>query len=78
MSDKQALKRIAANLRRYRGERTYTDVASMANTYPASVRRIEEAEHMPGAGLLTRLAEALDVSVADLLKPTGKTFAKSA
>lgn len=69
VSDKEALKRIAANARRLRGDRSLSQIARDAETYPASIRRIEEGQNMPGVGLLTRLAKALGASVDELLSP---------
>lgn len=69
VSDKQALKRIAANLRRLRAHRgiSMAALARQIDDYPTSIKRIEDAESMPGVGLLTRISEALGVTVNDLL-----------
>lgn len=69
MEDKEALENIAANVVRLRGARSQYWLAKEVRTYPANIARIENAENMPGAGLLSRLAEALGVSVQDLLDP---------
>ena len=70
MTDSQALRRIAANVKRLREEAglSMRDLAARAHDYPSAVPRIEDAENMPGVGLLTRFAEALGVTVNDLLE----------
>lgn len=69
VSDKQALKRIATNMRRLRAEHglSLRALAREIDDYPTSVKRIEDGESMPGAGLLTRISEALGVTVNELL-----------
>ena len=44
----------------------------MVDTFPASIKRIEDAHHMPGAGLLKRLADAFGVTVDSLYADTKK------
>jgi transcriptional regulator with XRE-family HTH domain len=78
VDDQEALSRIAKNLRRYRGDRSLADVARGAKTFPAAIKRIEDEENMPGAGLLTRIAEALSVGVSDLLAEPRKNSRNSA
>jgi len=68
VSDEEALKRIAANARRLRGNRSLSEIARLADTFPASIKRIEEGLNMPGVGLLTRLANAFGVSVDAMLE----------
>jgi hypothetical protein len=72
LSDQQALANIAANVTALIGDRSYSEVARECSTpteraYPATIERICKGKHMPGAGLLARLAESLGVSVDDLL-----------
>lgn len=72
ISDLQAKQNIAANVRRLRGSRSYGDIARACSTdewrcYPATIQQVESAQHMPGAGLLARLAEALDTTADALL-----------
>lgn len=72
LSDQQALANIAANVTKYIGDRSYAEIARecttpMERAYPATIERIAKGKHMPGAGLLARLAEALGVTVDDLL-----------
>lgn len=69
MTDEQALKHIAANVVRLRADRSQYWLAKAVGTYPANIARIENAENMPGAGLLSRIADALNVSIQDLLNP---------
>lgn len=74
VSDEQALKNIARNVIRLRGDRSQNWLAKECGTYAANIARIENEENMPGAGLLARLAEALEVSVDTLLSgPNGKS-----
>lgn len=70
MTDHEALNRVAVNLKRLRAERgwTYREAAKQCETYPGTVKRIEDAANMPGVGLLTRIAEAFEVTVDDLLQ----------
>jgi transcriptional regulator with XRE-family HTH domain len=68
--DKAALERIAANIRHLRGDMSFHVLATKADTFPSSIKRIEDCEHMPGAGLLRRIADALGVSVDSLYIPT--------
>lgn len=73
VSDQEALEHIAANVLRLRGERSQYWLAKEVGSYPANIARIEKGETMPGAGLLSRLAEALGVSVQTLLDPPPKS-----
>jgi transcriptional regulator with XRE-family HTH domain len=69
MTDEMALNRIAANMRRYRelSGQSMGEIARRIDTYPATIERIENQKNMPGVGLLTRIADALSVTVNDLL-----------
>ena len=67
MNDEQAMANIAANLRIMRNGRSLYAVAKAAGTYPINIARIEAGLHMPGAGLLSRIAEALGTSVDRML-----------
>lgn len=72
ISDELALKNIAANVRRLRGDRSYGEIARACCTekwkaYPATIQQIESGRFMPGSGLLARVAEALGVTPNDLL-----------
>lgn len=69
LSDQEALRNIAANVRRLRRDRSRSWLARQTGTYPINITRIENAEHMPGSGLLIRLAEALGASIDDLVAP---------
>lgn len=66
VTDKEALRIIGENVRRLRGNRTMVWLANEVGTYATNISRIENAEDMPGAGLLLRVAKALDVSVDEL------------
>lgn len=72
LSDIDALANIAANLSRLRNGKSYSQLARECSTeeetaYPATIERIEKGRNMPGAGLLSRLAEVLGVSTDDML-----------
>lgn len=70
MTDRQALRVIARNLKRFRTEAglSMSALARAMNDYPATIQRIEDERCMPGAGLLTRLAEALDKTLDDFVE----------
>ncbi len=72
VTDEQAKLHIAANLMRLRGEKSYSQLARECSTedetvYPATIERIEKMKHMPGVGLLSRIAEVLGVTVDTML-----------
>lgn len=72
LSDQQTLANIAANLTRLMDGKSYSQLARDCSTpteraYPATIERICKGRHMPGAGLLARIAEALGVTTDDLL-----------
>ena len=67
MTDKQARANIAANVTRLRGDRSRYWLAQRCGTHPIHITRIERAENLPTAGLLARLAEALETSTDALL-----------
>lgn len=72
MTDKEALRRLAANLRtkRQAAGLSMSALARQIGDYPATIKRIEDEVSQPGVGLLTRIAEALSVTVNDLLDDT--------
>lgn len=72
ITDEIALANIAANVTRLIDSRTYAEIARACCTgswtcYPGTVEKVAKGQHMPGAGLLARLAEALGVTANDLL-----------
>jgi ribosome-binding protein aMBF1 (putative translation factor) len=69
MTDQEALRRLARNLKFLREEAGLSmgALARKIETYPANIKRIEDEENMPGIGLCTRLAEALGVELENLL-----------
>lgn len=77
VTDEQALKNISRNVRALRGQRSQYWLAKEVGTYPANIARIEDGESMPGAGLLSRLAEALQVGVEELLAPISRNQKKT-
>lgn len=68
VSDDEARKIVAANLRRLRGDRSLSEVGRMAETSAGAIRDIEHGTRMPGIGLLTRLADAFGVGLEEFLK----------
>jgi len=52
-------------------------LAKLIEDYPASIERIENEKHMPGVGLLSRIAEALGVGVDDLLKAPAQNLSRA-
>ena len=78
VTDDQARKNIAANVRRLRGQRSRYWLAKAVDGGTIQITRIERAENMPGAGLLSRLAEALEVTVDTLLSDPKKNSRRSA
>lgn len=75
MTDQETLKRISRSLRNLRGDLSLAEVARRAGSYPTTIKEIEEGVRMPGVGLLTRIAEALDSNVSEIL--SGKAQKKS-
>lgn len=72
ISDTEALANIGANVTALIGNRTYAEIAKACCTadwtcYPATIEKIANAQNMPGAGLLARLAEALGVTTDEII-----------
>lgn len=67
MTDDQARANIAANVTRLRGDRSRYWLAKQCGTHTIHISRIEDASNLPNAGLLARLAEALDTTADALL-----------
>ncbi len=78
MTDQEALTAISENLKRLRGDLSYSEIGRRCNTTAAAISRIEKGTHMPGVGLLTRIAAALDCSIEELLKRRRRKTLKSA
>lgn len=75
LDDNTAKQNIATNVRRLRAGRPLAWLAREVGTYPINIQRIEEGHHMPGAGLLGRIAEALDTSMDSLIAaPVGNNL----
>jgi transcriptional regulator with XRE-family HTH domain len=68
VSDDETKERISANLKHYRGNLSLAEVARRADSFPTTIKEIEDGERMPGVGLLTRIAAAFDLTVEDFLK----------
>lgn len=71
-SDEEAKANIAENVARLRGKRSRSWLAREVGTYPINITRIESGEHMPQAGLLSRLAEALETTMERLVESPRK------
>ncbi len=71
LTDDEAKRNIAANVTKLRGERSRYWLAKSLGVAPIQVTRIEEARHLPGSGVLARLAEILEVSTDFLLENHG-------
>lgn len=68
VTDIEATEVVAINLRRLRGEMSYSELGRLAHTSAGAIRDIEIGERMPGIGLLTRIADALKKPVSEFLK----------
>lgn len=68
MTDDEATAVVAANLKRLRGDMSYSELGRLAHTSAGAIRDIEIGERMPGIGLLTRIAEALKKPLSEFLK----------
>lgn len=68
VADEEVLRNIARNMASLRGDRTYSELSRQVGTYPANISNIEKGKHMPGAGLVSRLAEALGVTADYLIR----------
>lgn len=79
MTDKQAMRRIAVNVKRLRTQKGLSmgQLARLIDDYPPAIKRIEDEQNMPGVGLLTRIAEALGVTVNDLLEAPEQSLANA-
>lgn len=66
--DREAMCNIAANVRRYREAvgLSMSALARQIGDYPGTIKRIEDGDNMPGAGLLLRIADALNVTPNEL------------
>lgn len=68
MTDEQTKACIAANLKRLRGSLSLAEVARRSDSFPTTIKEIEEGVRMPGVGLLTRIAAAFGVTVDEFLR----------
>jgi transcriptional regulator with XRE-family HTH domain len=69
ISDDRAKLNIAGNVRRLLRDREWTqaELATKTREQQATISRIVNGLHIPGAGVLARIAEAFDVSADRLL-----------
>lgn len=72
VTDDETKERISANLRHHRGALSLAEVARRAESFPTTIKEIEDGVRMPGVGLLTRIAAAFGLSVEDFLKKPPK------
>ena len=77
ITDEQAKTNIGANVSKLRANRSRSWLAREVGTYPINITRIEAGEHMPGSGLLSRLAEALKTTSDALLGRSQKKSRRS-
>ena len=61
--------KIAARVKKLRGDMAQEKLAAKAGVSTATVNHIENAEANPTLDVLTRIAEALGVNVEALVKP---------
>lgn len=67
LTDEEVRENIAAHMPGFRGEMSRYALAKLVGVATIQISRIEEGKHTPGAGMLARIAEALDVTTDDLL-----------
>ncbi|MHC4698496.1 MAG: helix-turn-helix domain-containing protein [Planctomycetota bacterium] len=70
MTDEQAKQILAANIRRLLEERKISgrQLAKLTGDNPVTINRLLRGDHVPGIGLVTRIAASLRTSVDYLLK----------
>jgi transcriptional regulator with XRE-family HTH domain len=69
LTDEEIKLNIAANSQRLLVIKRWSqkDLAEMAGVPPMTVSVLVRGEHMPGVGILSRVAEALDVTIDRLI-----------
>lgn len=83
MDGDMILRNIGENVRRLRGELSYSEVARRCSTkawtcYPAHIEKLEKGQHQPGVLLLFRVAEVLGVDLNQIIAAPKRTRKKSA
>ncbi len=82
VSDNQALANISGNLRRLLVARAVSQngLAREIGESPTRINQYVQGKKMPGAGVLSRIAEFLDVSIDEIVgqKPPRRSGKKSA
>ena len=70
MTDDEAKQILAFNIRQLLDERDISgrELAKMTGDNPVTINRLLRGEHVPGVGLVTRIAAALRTSVDYLLR----------
>ena len=76
ITDKEVSQAISRNVARLRGARSKYWLAKQAQTTTIHVSRIERGLRVPGPGMLSRLAQALGVTVDTLLEAPKKKVQK--
>jgi transcriptional regulator with XRE-family HTH domain len=71
VSDDETKKNIAVNLRRLLGSRKISQngLANLIEESPTRINQYAQGKKMPGAGVLTRIAEKLGVTIDDIVSP---------
>lgn len=72
VSDNETKLVLGRNLKRLRGDISFAELGRRCGTCATAIKEIEEGKRMPGVGLLTRIADALDVAVDSLLSHNPK------
>lgn len=72
MTDNETKLVLSMNLKRLRGDMSFAELGRRCGTCATAIKEIEEGKRMPGVGLLTRIAKALNVAVDSLLKHNSK------
>lgn len=80
ITDAQAKKNIAANITELLKERglSQSELARATGEPRMTICRVSNGKHMPGAALLARISEALQVPIDYLVNHRGKKSQKSA
>lgn len=83
MNERAILRNIGENVRRLRGELSYSELARRCSTkdwtcYPAHVEKLEKGQHQPGVLLLLRVATVLGTDLNQIVATPRRTRKKTA
>lgn len=80
LTDNEVRDNIAANVRRILHDRGWSqsELARRAGENPMIISRICRGNHVPHAGIVCRVAEALDVTVDRLVNPAPEPVRQTA